>query len=96
MAHNQSVVKKNMTFPKKLVEILEKKAKKVGFSFPEYVRYVLLRSVEPEIEEVEFVDEQTEKDIGQALKEYAEGKYVTLRSHKEIHDYFSKLEEKEI
>jgi len=86
-------VTRQITFPSRLMDIAESKAKIYGYSFPEYVRYVLTKDVEnfflgPE----EYIDDpQLAKDIKDGIREYKEGKTIVLKNSKEIDDYFSSL-----
>ncbi len=86
-------VTRQITFPSRLMDIAESKAKIFGYSFPEYVRYVLTKDIEnfylgPE----EYLDDpKLLKDIEDGIKEYREGKAISLKSPKEIEDYFSSL-----
>lgn len=44
-------VTRQITFPSRLMDIAESKAKIFGYSFPEYVRYVLTKDIEDGIKE---------------------------------------------
>lgn len=77
-------VKKHIVLPYELYEMAQTKAKKFGFRLGEYVRYVIARDVE---EDIPMVDEETEKEIGIALKEYKEGKYVTIHNRDELRKF---------
>lgn len=89
MENKQRVVKKQMTFPTALADTLEGRAKKYGFTFPEYVRHLLLQSVElDDSSEVEYLDPATEALVAESMKQYERGEYITLRTTKEIEDFF--------
>ncbi len=86
-------VTRQITFPSRLMDIAESKARIYGYSFPEYVRYVLTKDVEGfHLGSEEYIDDpQLAKDIEDGIKEYKEGKTIALRNSKEIDDYFSSL-----
>jgi len=90
-------VTRQITFPTRLMDIAESKARIYGYSFPEYVRYVLTKDVEdfylgPE----EYIDDpQLAKDIEEGIKEYREGKTKSFKSRKEFLDYFSAIIDEE-
>lgn len=92
MENKQKVVKKQMTFPTALADSIEIKAKKYGFTFPEYVRHLLLNSLElQDSSDVEYADAETEAMIEQAHKEYESGNYVTLKTKEDIENYLASL-----
>jgi hypothetical protein len=88
-------VTRQITFPKKLMDSVESRAKTFGYTFPQYVRYVLTKDIDRKdfylgpTEDID--DEELAESIREGLKEYEEGKTVTLRSKKEIRDYFNSL-----
>jgi hypothetical protein len=88
-------VTRQITFPKKLMDSVESRAKDFGYSFPQYVRYVLTKEVEKKdfyIGPTEYIDdEELAESIREGIKEYQEGKTVTLRSKKEILAYFNSI-----
>lgn len=88
-------VTRQITFPKKLMDSVESRAKQYGYSFPEYVRYVLTKEVEKKdfyIGPTEYIDdEELAESIREGIKEYQEGKTVTLRSKREIRAYFNSI-----
>lgn len=88
-------VTRQITFPKKLMDSVESRAKDFGYSFPQYVRYVLTKEVEKKdfyIGPTEYIDdEELAESIREGIKEYQEGKTVTLRNKKEIRAYFNSI-----
>lgn len=90
-------VTRQITFPSRLMDIAESKAKIFGYSFPEYVRYVLTKDIEnfylgPE----EYLDDpKLLKDIEDGIKEYREGRAKSFKSRKEFLDYFSAIIDEE-
>lgn len=77
-------VKKQMTFPAKLVELTERKANKIGFTFHDYVRMLLAVDVSSNTQSVEMVDEETEYEIGLAVDSYNKGKYMLIQDKKDL------------
>ena len=86
-------VTRQITFPKKLMDTVESRAKDFGYSFPQYVRYVLTKEVEGQIknEEEIVLSEDFVKGIKESIKEVDDGKAITLRTKKEVRDYFTAL-----
>ena len=86
-------VTRQITFPKKLMDTVESRAKNFGYSFPQYVRYVLTKEVEGQIknEEEIILSEDLVAGIKESIKEVDEGKAVTLKTKKEVRDYFTAL-----
>jgi hypothetical protein len=88
-------VTRQITFPKKLMDSVESRAREYGYSFPEYVRYVLTKDVDRKdffLGPTEYIDdEELAESIREGIKEYEEGKTVTLRSKRDIRDYFNSI-----
>ncbi|MBI4009296.1 hypothetical protein HY357_03615 [Candidatus Roizmanbacteria bacterium] len=84
-------VPKLITFSSELYRLVLDKAKRLGLSFGEYVRVLVVNDVKKEVESIPMVDEETEKRIGESLKDYREGKYTVLKSDKDIENYFKNL-----
>lgn len=86
-------VTRQITFPKKLMDTVESRAKDFGYSFPQYVRYVLTKEVEGQIknEEEIVLSEDFVEGIKESIKEVDDGKAVTLKTKKEVRDYFTSL-----
>ena len=91
-------VTRQITFPSRLMDIAESKARVYGYSFPEYVRYVLTKEVESDfyLGPEEYIDDpKLLKDIGDGIKEYREGKTKSFKSRKEFFDYFTAIIDEE-
>ena len=84
-------VTRQITFPSRLMDIAESKAKIFGYSFPEYVRYVLTK----DIENFYLDDPKLLKDIEDGIKKYREGRAKSFKSRKEFLDYFSAIIDEE-
>lgn len=86
-------VTRQITFPKKLMDTVESRAKDFGYSFPQYVRYVLTKEVEGQIknEEEIVLSEDFVEGIKESIKEVDDGKAITLKKKKEVKDYFTAL-----
>ena len=75
------------------------KAREYGFdNLPTMVRYIVVNIVHGELiptrlgrSDNTYFDEETQKNIGIALKEYEEGKYEALKSKKEIRAHYAKM-----
>ncbi len=94
-ANYKKRVTRQITFPKRLMDSVEARAKTFGYTFPQYVRYVLTKDVDRKdfyLGPTEYIDdEELAESIREGLKEYEEGKTVTLRSKREIRDYFNSI-----
>ena len=88
-------VTRQITFPKRLMDSIESKAKTYGYTFPQYVRYVLTKDIDKKdfyLGPTEYIDdEELAESIKKGIKEYEEGKTVVLRSKKEIRDHFNSM-----
>jgi hypothetical protein len=86
-------VVKQITFPEQLLKFIEQKSKEYGYSIPAYVRYVLTKEMEKEFENKNNleIDEQFVAQLKEGMKESEDGKLQTLKSRKEIRDYFTAL-----
>lgn len=75
------------------MDSVESRAKVYGYTFPQYVRYVLTKEVEDKIKKEEDIlfEEDFVKGIEESIEECEQGKAVTLKSKKEIRDYFTSL-----
>jgi hypothetical protein len=88
---------KQITFSEQLLKFLERKSKEYGYTMPAYVRYVLTKEMEKEFEKKNNleIDENFISELKGGMKESEEGKLKTLKSRKEIRDYFTALIDEE-
>lgn len=84
-------IQKLITFSPHLYNLVEKKAGKLGVSFPEYIRILAVSDIKKQIEELPMVDEETEKQIGKSLQALKEGKYTDVRTEKELGAYLKSI-----
>lgn len=84
-------VQKLITFSPQLYEIILAKAKQLGLSFGEYMRHLAVIDIKEEIGYLPIVDEETEKRIGQSLKDLKEGRYITVKNIKELDAHLDSL-----
>lgn len=84
----QGNIQKNITLTPDLFYIIMSKAKEIGLDFQDYVRMILAASIKADLP---LVDEETEKRIGQSLKDLKEGRYTTVSGQKELRDHLQKL-----
>ena len=80
---------KQIPFPIELIEQVDKKRKKMGIGFPEYIRHLVLNDIQDSKED--YITSQEERNIAKSMKEFSEGRYTVLRNSKEIRKYFNKL-----
>jgi hypothetical protein len=88
---------KQITFSDKLLKFLERKSKEYGYSLPAYVRYILTKEMEKEFEKQNNIEigKDFVQDLKEGMKESEDGKLETLRSRKEIRNYFTALIDEE-
>jgi wyosine [tRNA(Phe)-imidazoG37] synthetase (radical SAM superfamily) len=92
-----NTVTKQITFPMELLKVLEPKAKRYGYTFPGYVRYVLTKDMEKEFEKkkIEEFEKSLAKGVENSVKEYEEGKGIALDSDEAIDNFFNTLHDEE-
>jgi len=71
-------VQKLVTFSPQLYFNADTKAKQLGVPFAEYLRHLIIKDVEEDIADLPMVDEETDKRIGQSLKDFEEGRYIEI------------------
>lgn len=91
MQTTQDRVQKLVTFSPKLYNSAMARANSLGIPFAEYVRHILIKDVEESTKNLPMVDDETEKRIGQSLKNIKEGRYTILKSDKDIESHFNNL-----
>lgn len=84
-------VQKLITFSPQLYEIVLAKAKQLGLSFGEYIRHLTITDVKEEVKQLSMVDEETERRIGQSLKDLKEGRFKIVKNKKELDTYLNSL-----
>lgn len=85
-------VQKLITFSPHLYSLAEKKAVKLGVSFPEYIRMLAVFDIKKQVEkELPLVDEKTEQLIAESLQDIKKGRYATIRNAKELDDHLKSL-----
>ena len=84
-------IQKLITFSPQLFESIEKKAKKLGISFPEYIRVLAVNDIKTIVENLPLVDEETEKHIARSMQDVKQGKYTVLKDDKDIENHFKDL-----
>ncbi len=78
MQKTQDRVQKLVTFSPKLYNSAIARANSLGIPFAEYVRHTLIKDVEESTKNLPMVDAETEKRIGQSLKDLEEGRYIEI------------------
>lgn len=84
-------VQKLITFSPQLYEIVLAKAKQLGLSFGEYIRHLAVIDIKEDVGHMPTVDEETEKRIGQSLKDLREGRYTVIKNEKELDTHLNNL-----
>ncbi len=85
--HNQKLI----TFPDPLLKAANKKAKKIGLSFSEYMRMLVFLDNRADFEEYEILDKETSKGVEQGMKDIKEGRFVTIEPGQDIAEFLDKL-----
>ena len=91
MKSQKDRVQKLITFSPNLYTLVEKKAERLGVSFPEYIRILAVSDIKEQVEDLPMVDEETEAQIGKSLKDLKEGRYTTVRNKRELEAYLKSL-----
>src|SRR3990167_1628516 len=78
MQKQNNRIQKLITFSSQLYSLVKEKAERLGLSFPEYLRLLAVSDVKKEVEQIPIVDEETEKRIGQSLKDFEKGRFTTI------------------
>ena len=84
-------IQKLITFSPHLYTLVEKKAEKLGISFPEYIRILAVSDIKEQVEELPMVDEETEKQIAKSLQDIKEGRYTTIKNEKDLEAHLKSL-----
>ena len=84
-------IQKLITFSPNLYTLAERKAQKLGISFPEYIRMLAVFDIKEKVEELPMVDEETEKQIAKSLHDIKKGRYTTVRTDKELEAHLKSL-----
>lgn len=86
-------MQKLISFPDPIYNKLLKRAKKIGFTFSEYMRLMSVQHLQqPELlEEIETLDEATSKRVEASMEDFKSGRFVTLDTKEEIRNHFDKL-----
>jgi hypothetical protein len=71
-------VQKLVTFSSKLYDNAIARANSLGIPFAEYVRHVVIKDIEKDIDNLPMVDNETNKRIGQSLKDIEEGRFIEV------------------
>jgi len=77
-ANDAERVQKLITFSAKLYNTAVARANSLGIPFAEYIRHIVIDDIEENIGNLPMVDEETNKLIGQSLKDVKEGRYVVV------------------
>lgn len=83
---------KQITFSNILLKNAMNKAKKLGVSFPEYVRHLIIKDTELE---VDILTQEEEKRVSVALKDFKNGLYDIAKSDEEIGNLFKQYDDEE-
>ena len=71
-------IQKLVTFSPRLYRLARSQANKVGLGFPQYIRHLVVSDVRGSNFGVPLVDPETERSIGEGLRDIQRGDYYTL------------------
>ena len=84
-------VQKLITFSPQLYELIERNAKKLGISFPEYIRVLAVNDVKKAVEEAMYLDKETEEQVAKSLKDAQKGDYTKVVTEDELDNHLKSL-----
>jgi hypothetical protein len=82
---------KHIGFSTVVLEVAEKKADKYGFTFPEYIRYLVTRDVEDEINDIIIVDEPERSSFVRGIKDHKSGNTRKFKNGKDAAKFLDTL-----
>jgi len=82
-----------ITFSPQLYKGGKQKAEKLGLSFTEYIRFLLVSDIKQsvELETMPSLSEEEETHVKQSLTEHASGGYKKLKNKKDISNYLEAI-----
>lgn len=84
-------IQKLITFSPQLYRLLEKKAQRLGVSFPEYIRGLAVNDIKKTVEQSPLVDEETEKQIAKGLDDIEKKNSTKVATKKDLTTYLESL-----
>ena len=84
-------IQKLITFPKELYSLVMNKANRIGMTFPEYVRILVVNDLKGKLDSIPMVSAKTEKNIENSFEALKQGQYTELKTIKDIKNYFKNL-----
>lgn len=78
-------IQKLITFSPQLATHIEEKAKRIGVSFPEYIRGLAVEDIKENPADYIVASAEVEKQIGASLKEFEEDKSVEMDANNSTH-----------
>ena len=84
-------IQKLITFPDPLYKKVKNRADKIGMSFSEYIRMVIFLYTRADFDNYELLDEETSREVEKSMKDFKEGRYVTLEPGQDLHEFLKKL-----
>lgn len=84
-------IAKQISFSEQMLALAEQRIKELGVEFPEYIRYLVLSDTKRIRERIPYITEKQAKVVKEARNEVKKGNFVSLKSDKEIDEYFEGL-----
>lgn len=84
-------VQKLITFSPQLYDLIERKAQKIGISFPEYIRGLAVNDIKKSVEAIDFLTMEEEEGVRRSLADIKEGRYTIVKSDEDIEKHFKSL-----
>jgi len=76
------------SYPKGILEILEKKAERLGYKLSDYIRYLLTKEAEKELEANAKLNKKAIEKVLDGIQDFEDGKVIIINSKEELSRYF--------
>jgi len=93
MKSRYAQIKLNLPF--QLKELLKEKASRFGFSVPTYIKTLIVSDIKEEEYPVYEASERVIKAAKEAMEDEKKGRLITLKTDKDIDEFFENLEKQE-
>lgn len=87
----QNKIPRQIVFTSQLNDIATAKAKRIGVSVPEYIRYLIIQDNSNQYNDIPMVSDETEALLAHSLQEYSKGNFTELKNAQEIKSHFENL-----
>jgi hypothetical protein len=84
-------IQKLISFSPRLYENATIKAKNIGFTFSDYVKFLIASDIKTQIEKVEFFSQEEEESIARGVEDYKHGLGFLAKSNADIDRHLDSL-----